>query len=107
MAKLHIACDAWQPPAYFTRPAWNAQGLLGDAPLWHRFWENPTLTDSEKDKLLAFRKQALDDLERYAFDYGLIHADLVPDNVLIQNGVVMIDFDDGGFGYRLFDLAPF
>ena len=105
MAKLHIACDAWQPPAYFTRPAWNAQGLLGDAPLWHRFWENPTLTDSEKDKLLAFRNQALDDLNRYDFDYGLIHADLVPDNVLIQNGVVMIDFDDGGFGYRLFDLA--
>ncbi|KRO86226.1 MAG: hypothetical protein ABR99_03100 [Rhodobacter sp. BACL10 MAG-121220-bin24] len=54
MAKLHIACDAWQPPAYFTRPAWNAQGLLGDAPLWHRFWENPTLTTARKTSFWPF-----------------------------------------------------
>ena len=39
-------------------------------------------------------------------DTGLIHADLVPDNVLSDGSQLqLIDFDDGGFGYRLFDLA--
>jgi Ser/Thr protein kinase RdoA (MazF antagonist) len=41
-----------------------------------------------------------------ALDYGLIHADLVPENVLLQRGEVrLIDFDDSGFGFRLFELA--
>jgi Ser/Thr protein kinase RdoA (MazF antagonist) len=39
-------------------------------------------------------------------DYGLIHADLVPANVMVDGGTLqMIDFDDGGFGFRLFDIA--
>lgn len=34
------------------------------------------------------------------------HADLVPDYVLLHNGhLYPIDFDDSGFGHRLFDLA--
>jgi len=39
-------------------------------------------------------------------DYGLIHADLLQENIL-QNadGLWMIDFDDAGYGYRLFDLG--
>ena len=39
-------------------------------------------------------------------DFGLVHADLVPGNVLVDNNALrLIDFDDGGFGYRLFDVA--
>ena len=40
-------------------------------------------------------------------DYGLIHADAVRDNVLFQDNykVNLIDFDDSGFGFRLFDIA--
>ena len=37
---------------------------------------------------------------------GLIHGDLHRDNILICDGEVgVIDFDDCGFGYTLFDLA--
>ena len=37
---------------------------------------------------------------------GLIHADLVRENMLVQGDTVrFIDFDDSGFGYRIFDLA--
>ena len=36
----------------------------------------------------------------------LIHADLVPENVLIQkNGLAIIDFDDCVWGYWAFDIA--
>ena len=38
--------------------------------------------------------------------YGPIHADVTPENVLVQHGrMTLIDFDDSGEGYYLFDLA--
>ena len=38
--------------------------------------------------------------------YGTIHADFTPENVLVRNGqLTVIDFDDSGDGYYLFDLA--
>ncbi len=38
--------------------------------------------------------------------YGLIHADLVPENLLVDGDRVrVIDFDDAGFGWHLFELA--
>ena len=82
--------------------------LLGEAPLWDRFWDNPRLSDAERDILLAFRDRARRVLaaEGDGRDFGLIHADLVPTNVIVDQGEIrLIDFDDGGFGYRLFDVA--
>ena len=36
MADMHGIADAWAAPEGFARSAWNAEGLLGDAPLWGR-----------------------------------------------------------------------
>lgn len=108
MARLHAACDAWQPPTGFRRCRWDIDGLLGDAPLWGRFWDNLTLDPETRDLFLRFRQVARDRLgdPRAPLDFGLIHADLVRENVLLDGLVIrMIDFDDGGFGYRLFDMA--
>ena len=47
-------------------------------------------------------------MSRYARqgDYGLIHADLVRENVLVDGAHLnLIDFDDAGFGWRMFDIA--
>ena len=40
-------------------------------------------------------------------DYGLIHADSVRDNMLVDKSgkVSLIDFDASGYGFRLFDIA--
>jgi Ser/Thr protein kinase RdoA (MazF antagonist) len=36
----------------------------------------------------------------------MIHADFAPENLLIdKNGVLLIDFDDAGFGWHLFEIA--
>ena len=104
LAQMHIATDSWEPPDTFSRPTWD---LAGSQPTWGRFWSNPLLTSDQKDRFLEFRENACSALEKLQQpDCGLIHADLVPDNVL-YNGqdIQVIDFDDGGFGYRLFDLA--
>ncbi len=108
MAQLHAASDHWVKPDHFSRIAWNADGLVGMAPLWGRFWEHPGLSAEDKALLQDFRDRAANDLLRLndSLDYGLIHADLVKENVLISDGGLgILDFDDGGWGYRQFDIA--
>lgn len=107
-ARLHRASDDWARPAAFTRCAWNIDGLLGESPVWGRFWDNPTLDATTRHLLQAFRAAAAQTLLQHAgtLDYGLIHADLVRENVMVDEGrIAMLDFDDAGFGFRLFDLA--
>nr|WP_174823143.1 phosphotransferase [Ruegeria arenilitoris] len=108
MARLHQASDAWDAQSGFIRVHWDRDGLVGDAPLWGRFWGNPSLTNADRAVFVKFRNHASVKLNRIgkSLDYGLVHADLVPDNILVDNGFLkMIDFDDGGYGYRLFDVA--
>ncbi|GLR54762.1 phosphotransferase [Shinella yambaruensis] len=108
MARLHDAADAFVRPAGFERPAWDVEGLLGEAPFWGRFWDCPVITPVQRDALARLRARLLPRFSALApgLDYGLIHADLVRENVLVAGGAVaFIDFDDCGFGFRLFDLA--
>lgn len=108
MAQLHTLADGWLPPADFERPRWDAAGLVGDRPVWGPFWKTNT-SDHDKARLEAAQKAIADHLASltdHKPDYGLIHADLVRENVLV-NGLRLsfIDFDDCGFGFRLFDIA--
>lgn len=108
MARLHEISDAWTLPEGFTRRRWDRDGLLGEAPVWDRFWDNPTLGAEDRALFLRFRETASVDLAALegSLDYGLIHADLVRENVMLDEGrVQLIDFDDSGFGFRLFDIA--
>ena len=108
MARLHLACDGWTRPDGFRRCNWDKDGLLGETPVWGRFWENPTLDTVTRQLFQRFRQTALVQLTHgaHGLDHGLIHADLVRENLLLDGDVVkMIDFDDGGFGYRQFDMA--
>lgn len=108
IAKLHLACDTWRPPPGFRRCDWDIEGLLGDNPVWGRFWENPTLDGDIRDRFVTFRHVARRLLSAHAadLDHGLIHADFVRENILLDDTrIAVIDFDDGGFGFRQFDLA--
>ena len=108
MAHLHRISDDWQAPGDFRRCHWDIPGLLGENPVWGRFWENPLLSGQQRKPVLEARDRAHTFLQGNTaqLDYGLIHADMVRENVLISGAdIKLIDFDDGGFGYRLFDVA--
>lgn len=110
LARLHDISDGWTPPPDFSRPAWDRAGLLGDRPLWGPFWDNPGLTAAQRATLLAARAKADAHLAAIepGLDYGLIHADALSENILIHDDALsLIDFDDGGWGFRDFDLATF
>lgn len=108
-ARMHNHSAGWSPPAGFTRHAWHVDGLTGEQPFWGRFWELELLTPGQKKLMLVARDAARKDLIAFGQDpevYGLIHADLLPDNVLVDGASVKpIDFDDAGYGWHLFDLS--
>lgn len=109
LARVHNLSDAWKRPENFSRPHWDAEGLVGEQPFWGRFWTISDLSVEEANILTRIRGLARSDLATLVSrgaDYGLIHADLVRENILIAvNEVCFIDFDDSGFGFRMFDIA--
>jgi Ser/Thr protein kinase RdoA (MazF antagonist) len=107
MAQVHAATSALTLPDWFTRARWDRDGLTGENPFWGRFWEHPLLQPDEATALLAARdalRQFLGHLPTP--DIGPIHADVLRENVFIDSGrLSLIDFDDSGIGYRLYDLG--
>lgn len=108
-AKVHNQSSGWELPTGFTRHAWDENGLAGEQPLWGRFWEIKQATNEQRALLIKGRDhvfKALSELPKTSNDYGMIHADLVTENVMINDGMVkLIDFDDAGFGWHLFEIA--
>lgn len=103
LARVHHTTDTLTLPKDFTRPRWDLDGLVGDQPLWGRFWNHPAATPDQRATLIRARDALR---ERLAGDIGLIHADLLRENVLVNDrSVSLIDFDDSGFGFRLHDLG--
>jgi Ser/Thr protein kinase RdoA (MazF antagonist) len=106
---LHAATDRLHLPPAFHRPRWDIEGLVGEHPFWGRFWDHPALSPAEAALLTRARHWAAGKLADHAAaggDQGLIHADVLRENVLASDGKLwLIDFDDSGFGFRLYDLG--
>lgn len=108
MARMHAIADRWRRPATFSRLSWDADGLLGERPVWGRFWDAAGLADPDRQFLADLRDALRERLAEIGdgLDFGLVHADLVRENIFVgPSGVAFIDFDDCGFGWRLFDIA--
>jgi Ser/Thr protein kinase RdoA (MazF antagonist) len=103
LAQVHATTDGLTLPQDFTRPRWDKDGLVGDDPLWGRFWEHPAASPDQRATLIRARDALR---ERLVGEIGLIHADVLRENVLVNGrSVSLIDFDDSGFGFRLHDLG--
>jgi Ser/Thr protein kinase RdoA (MazF antagonist) len=108
-ARIQARGRSWKTPAGFQRPTWDAPALVGKQALWGDYAELAALAPAQRallDEAAALVLRRLDAFGREADRFGLTHGDLMPDNVLLQDGVPhVIDFDDCGFGWYLYDLA--
>ena len=108
-ARVHNQSSTWKVPDGFKRHAWDVDGLTAEQPFWGRFWELEALSKSERDLMMRARDRIREDLIAYGQtpqNYSLIHADMVPENVLVDGDHTrLIDFDDAGFGWHLFEMA--
>jgi Ser/Thr protein kinase RdoA (MazF antagonist) len=108
-ARLHNQSAAWQRPPGFVRHSWDLEGLLGEQPFWGRFWELAALSAAQRqlvDRSRSAMRSALGRMPQTAANYGLIHADFCPENLLVDGERLrLLDFDDAGFGWHLFEIA--
>lgn len=106
LARMHQTTDTLVLPKDFSRPRWDIEGLVGEAPFWGRFWEHPLLSAEDAATLTRARAFLRERLLDHAAPVGLVHADVLRENILVTDaGLALIDFDDSGFGYRLYDLG--
>lgn len=100
-------------PDDFSRPPWNHDGLTGTAAMWGDASRLRTLSEKEAALIHTTSWRLHEHLATASIDrasYGVIHADLTFENVLVRGAgisaeIVFIDFDDCGEGWFLFDLA--
>ncbi len=108
VADFHTATASLTLPPEFSRPRWDIPGLVGETPFWGRFWEHPEATPEQRATLQnarAFLRERLEDHARTA-PIVPIHADVLRENVLVNDhSLSLIDFDDSGWGFALYDLG--
>jgi len=108
-ARIRQHSTVWEPPTGFVRRRWDADGLVGDDPLWGRFWEVEGLSGSQLAVFVAARAALHRDLSAQPTGidrFGLIHADLHLRNLMADGErLTVIDFDDAGFGWYAYELA--
>lgn len=109
MAELHGLAAGLELPAGYTRAAWDHEGLVGPRALWGTASRLPQLDAGQRAALQAAEARLGAELAALPRDrerFGVIHADLTFENVLSSDdGLVLLDFDDAGEGWYLFDLA--
>jgi len=108
-ARIREHHATWMPPADFARRRWDLDGLIGDAPLWGRFWEVEALTAEQRALFSQCRDALIVELEGLSVGpdrFGLIHSDLHLGNLMAHGSkLTIIDFDDAGFGWFAHELA--
>jgi Ser/Thr protein kinase RdoA (MazF antagonist) len=108
-ALLHEHALQWDRPADFTRHSLNeldSYTEASDEPL-----RQPSSLISDEDRRRVERighesRELMRQVGKAPDVYGLIHADLHRGNVLFEGDQIkIIDFDDCGFGFYLYDFA--
>lgn len=108
-AIAHRHAENWERPMDFVRPAWTAESMLDPGGLWGDWRRAPHVEGAVRETLERLDDSLRSRLAVYgtgADRFGLIHADMRLANLLVDDGAVtLIDFDDCGFGWFVYDLA--
>ncbi len=114
IARMHNFTQQWQPPANFSRPSWNWQGLFGEGAGYSinngdKIWQLTPQPYRQLFQQVGDRVQKMMEVLGEEKDqFGLIHGDMCPGNLLsFYNEIRLIDFADCGYGYWMQDIAMF
>jgi Ser/Thr protein kinase RdoA (MazF antagonist) len=108
-ARMHDHVAAWQPPAGFSRFAWDYEGSFGSVARWGRWQDGVAVGAAERAVLGRLDATLRERLLRFGTAhqrYGLVHADLRLANLLADDDqTYVIDFDDCGWSWFLYDFG--
>jgi Ser/Thr protein kinase RdoA (MazF antagonist) len=108
-ARMHGHARQWSRPQSFRRFAWDYETTLGSLGHWGR-WQDGLGIGSEELNVLgrldAAIRSRLEAYGRAPERFGLVHADIRLANLLVDGAHVrVIDFDDCGFSWFMYDFA--
>jgi Ser/Thr protein kinase RdoA (MazF antagonist) len=108
-ARLHEHARQWSRPTGFTRFVWDFNTSLGDDGHWGR-WQDGLGMGPDETRILGrcaeVIRRRLDAYGTGADRFGLVHADMRLANLLVRgDDVTVIDFDDCGLSWFMYDLG--
>lgn len=108
-AKMHIQSRSWNRPYWFTRRVWDYDGIVGKNAFWGSWRDSINLSNEGAvyiEKTLEKVKSIMDEYGIDSNNFGVIHSDLRATNLLVDGDKLhVIDFDDMGYSWYLFDFA--
>jgi Ser/Thr protein kinase RdoA (MazF antagonist) len=108
-AQFHQAASRVGRVEDYKRQAWCLEGLIGSDAVWGNPLSLVELTGEDRrviERVIASLRLDLSASEHDNRHYGIVHADFTPENVLVHDDTFhIIDFDDFGEGWYMFDLA--
>jgi len=108
-ARTHVHSIRWERPPYFERLDWAEESVFGERLLWGDWRAAPEMDGPARAVLERQQAVILRRLEAFGKAegrFGLIHADMRLANLLIHEGATrLIDFDDCGTGWFMYDFA--
>lgn len=108
-ARLHKHASAWTVPKGFQRKSWTFETTFCENPLWGDWRDAIDLTHEGQailEQLCTLLEKQLKEYGQGSDRFGLVHADLRLANLLLDDGkLAVIDFDDCGFGWFMYDFA--
>ncbi|KAB2886537.1 MAG: phosphotransferase [Albidovulum sp.] len=108
-ARTHLHSQTWAKPDPLERLVWDADAVFGPKANWGNWRDAPNVTPEIRDVLEACEALVCRRLAAFGKGperYGLVHADMRLANLLIEgDATTLIDFDDCGLGWFLYDFA--
>jgi Ser/Thr protein kinase RdoA (MazF antagonist) len=108
-AKMHRHAGTWPLPHGFRRKRWDLDAMVGPRGYWGP-WRAAIGLDPAGTKVLetalALIRRRIEAFGAGPERFGLVHADLRLANLLADDGQLrIIDFDDCGFSWFMYDFA--
>ncbi len=108
-ARMHEHVRGWKKPDYFERLTWDFETSVGSKPHWGSWRDGMGMTPEIEALFadtVALIGRRLEWFGKGPERFGLIHCDMRLANLLIDGDVTkVIDFDDCGFSWLLYDCA--